>query len=217
MIEIEPTQKQLGSIIWLHGLGVANKEPDPMIARLDAGYLRFIMPTAPLRHITINQGTVMPAWYDILSFDDPPIRAYEPHIKQVMEIVYGLIQQEKLKGIPASRIMIGGFSQGGAIALHIGLRFQEVLAGIINLSGYLLFPEQFERERSAASHITPFLFYHGQNDQIMPYGIGRAGYERLRKAKHHAEWIDYPAQHDVHPEAVDRIRLWIKNKFFKYS
>src|SRR5688572_13932222 len=136
--EIEATTAERGSVIWLHGLGATNHDFDTIIPELGAPHLRFIFPAAPLRHVTINQGMRMPAWYDILSFDDPPLREEESHVREVATDVVALIDRERARGVAAEHIVLAGFSQGGAVALHVGLRSERKLAGVMVLSGYLL-------------------------------------------------------------------------------
>src|SRR5688572_16488407 len=145
--EIEATAPQRGSVIWLHGLGATNHDFDPIIPELSAPHLRFVFPAAPLRRVTINQGMRMPAWYDILSLDDPPLREEESHVREVATEVAALVERERARGMRAEDIVLAGFSQGGAVALHVGLRAERRLAGVLVMSGYLLLPHRLEEER----------------------------------------------------------------------
>jgi phospholipase/carboxylesterase len=211
--EIEPSKPQRGSVIWMHGLGASNHDFDPIVPELDAGFLRFVFPAAPVRPVTINQGMRMPAWYDILSFDDPPLREKEADVRESAGAIALLIEREHERGVPYSSIVLAGFSQGGAMALHAGLRAQQTLAGVIVLSGYLLLPDRFEAERSAASAKTPFLFCHGRFDPVVPFFLGRAGFERVAAAGHVAQWAQYDMEHSMCMEEVLAIRDWLRARF----
>ena len=212
-LEIEATEAQRGSVIWMHGLGASNDDFESVVPELDAGYLRFIFPAAPLRPVTINGGMRMPAWYDILTFDDPPLREKADDVREAGREIERLIEREHERGIPYSSIVLAGFSQGGAMALHVGLRAREGLGGVVVLSGYLVLPEHFESERSASNQKTPFLYCHGRQDPIVPHFLGKAGFERLKAAGYPAEWAEYPMQHSLCLEEVERVRAWLRQRF----
>src|SRR5262245_47201730 len=125
--EIEATAPERGSVIWLHGLGATNHDFDPIIPELGTPYLRFIFPQAPQRPVTINHGMRMPAWYDILTFDDPPLREDEDHVREVAKDINALVERERARGVAAENIVLAGFSQGGSVALHVGLRAERKL------------------------------------------------------------------------------------------
>jgi phospholipase/carboxylesterase len=211
--EIEPTETQRGSVIWMHGLGASNHDFDDIVPELQAPSLRFIFPAATVRPVTINQGMRMPAWYDILSFDDPPLREKEADVRESAGELSRLIEREHARGVPHSSILLAGFSQGGAMALHAGLRTEQALAGVVVLSGYLVLPDCFEAERSAASEQTPFLFCHGRFDPIVPYFLGRAAFERLEAAGYAAQWSDYEMQHSMCLDEVFCVRDWLRARF----
>ncbi len=211
--EIEPSETQRGSVIWMHGLGASNHDFEPIVPELGASFLRFVFPAAPERPVTINGGMRMPAWYDILSFDDPPLREDEADVRQSTQELARLIEREHERGVPYSSIVLAGFSQGGAMALHSGLRAEQTLGGVICLSGYLLLPAHFEAERTAASQQTPFLFCHGRFDPVVPHSLGRAGFERVKAAGHAAEWHEYDMEHSMCLEEVLEIRDWLKARF----
>lgn len=211
--EIEATVAERGSVIWLHGLGATNHDFDTIIPELGAPHLRFVFPAAPLRSVTINQGMRMPAWYDILSFDDPPLREEESHVRQVSTDILALIERERARGVAAEKIVLAGFSQGGAVALHVGLRSERKLAGVLVLSGYLLLPDTLEEERQPGGRQTPFLFCHGRYDPIVPLRLGQASFARVTRAGYNAEWSEYDMQHSLCMEEVRTIRGWLAGLF----
>jgi len=211
--EIEPTETQRGSVIWMHGLGASNHDFDDIVPVLQAPFLRFLFPAAPVRPVTINQGMRMPAWYDIVSFDDPPLRENEADVREAAGELSRLIEREHERGVPYSSIVLAGFSQGGAMALHGGLRTEQALAGVIVLSGYLVLPDHFEVERTAASGQTPFLFCHGRFDPIVPHSLGRATFERVKAAGYSAEWAEYDMQHSMCLDEVFCVRDWLRARF----
>ena len=211
--EIEATAAQRGSVIWLHGLGATNHDFDPIVPELSAPHLRFIFPAAPLRRVTINQGMRMPAWYDILSLDDPPLREQESHVREVASEIVALVERERARGVRAEDIVLAGFSQGGAVALHVGLRAERKLAGVLVLSGYLLLPDQLEEERQPGGQQTPFLFCHGRHDPVVPLRLGQASFTRVTRAGYNAEWSEFDMQHSLCMEEVRRIRTWLEQRF----
>jgi phospholipase/carboxylesterase len=211
--EIEATAAQRGTVIWLHGLGASNHDFDPIIPELAAPHLRFVFPAAPLRSVTINQGMRMPAWYDILSFDDPPLREEEPHVREMASELVALVDRERARGVRAEQIVLAGFSQCGALALHVGLRAERPLAGVMVLSGYLLIPDRLEDERQPGGRQTPFLFCHGRYDPVVPLRLGQASFARVTRAGYNAEWSEYDMQHSLCLEEVRRIRSWLEQRF----
>jgi phospholipase/carboxylesterase len=213
--EIEPRVPQRGTVIWLHGLGASNHDFDPIIPELDAAQLRFVFPAAPLRAVTINQGMRMPAWYDILSLDDPPLREQEAHVREAERDLEALIVREEGRGVRRDQIVLAGFSQGGAVALHSGLRSAERLAGVLVLSAYLLLPDRFDGERHPGGRQTPFLFCHGKYDPVVPYRLGQSAFTRVTQAGYTAEWAEFEMQHSLCLEEVRRIRTWLAQRFPK--
>jgi len=211
--EIKATAAQRGTVIWLHGLGASNHDFDPIIPELAAPHLRFVFPAAPLRSVTINQGMRMPAWYDILSFDDPPLREEQSHVRDMASELVALLERERARGVRSEDIVLAGFSQGGAMALHVGLRAERRLAGVMVLSGYLLIPERLEDERQPGGRQTPFLFCHGRYDPVVPLRLGQASFARVTHAGYTAEWAEYDMQHSLCLEEVRRIRSWLQQRF----
>jgi phospholipase/carboxylesterase len=211
--EIEPTEPQRGTVIWMHGLGASNHDFDSIVPELAAPYLRFVFPAAPVRSVTINGGMPMPAWYDILTFDDPPLREQESDVRHAEGELRALIDREHERGVPSDRIVLAGFSQGGAMALHMGLRTPEPLAGVLVLSGYLLVPQKLDVERSPASQQTPFVFAHGRRDPVVPFSLGKSAYERLEKARYGARWVAFDMEHSLCFEEVHLIASWLEERF----
>ncbi|HKO91575.1 MAG TPA: alpha/beta fold hydrolase [Polyangiaceae bacterium] len=207
--EIEATEAEQGSVIWLHGLGASNHDFDPIVPELGAPHLRFVFPSAPVRPVTINQGMRMPSWYDILSFDDPPLREEEADVRATAIQIRELIDREVARGVRPDKIVLAGFSQGGAVALHVGLRSERRLAGVMVLSGYLLMPDTLEDEKQPEARLTPFLFCHGRYDPVVPVRLGQSSFARVTQAGYAAEWVEYDMQHSLCLDEVRRIKSWL--------
>jgi len=208
--EIEPTAPQKGSVIWMHGLGATNHDFDAVVPLLEAPDCRFVFPAAPLRSITINGGAQMPAWYDIVSTNAPPLRENAEHVAEASAAIEALIDREAERGVQRSRIALVGFSQGGAMALHVGLRSQRRLAGVAVLSAYLLMPDKFDEHRTSQSADMPFLFGHGTQDPVVPLSLGRAAYERLSRAGYAAAFGEYEMQHAMCLDEVKALKEWLR-------
>jgi phospholipase/carboxylesterase len=207
--EIAPRGPARATVIWLHGLGASNHDFDDLVPLLDAADVRFVFPNAPKRAVTINGGAVMPAWYDIVSFDDPPLREDEATVRDAERLLSALIEREIARGMAAERIVLLGFSQGGAMALHVGARFPQRLAGIGVLSGYMVVPSEFETERAAANVPTPLLFCHGKSDPVVPVGLGQQGFQRVQALGHSAEWHTFAMQHSICMPEVQVLKAWL--------
>jgi phospholipase/carboxylesterase len=207
--EVAASAQVNSSVIWLHGLGASNHDFEDLVPLLDAPQVRFVFPQAPERPVTINGGHVMPAWYDLLSLQANAKREDEATVRDAEQLVSALVQQQIARGVPAERIALLGFSQGGAMALHVGARFGERLAGIGVLSGYLLLQDKFEAERSSANHTTPILFCHGQFDPVVPLGLGRRGYEHVQSLGHTCEWHSFPMEHSMCLPEVEVLKDWL--------
>jgi len=210
---IEPTQPANSAVIWLHGLGADRFDFEP-VARLLGQHLpttRFILPQAPTRPVTFNMGHAMPSWYDILALDGSE-RAINPdELEQSAETVIELIKVQQQSGIAAERIILAGFSQGGAVVLHCALlRFTGELGGVLALSTYApsFKPEtQFAENKQALS----VLCMHGTEDAVLPISMGRAVYDKLHEQGIKASWHDYPMGHEVRPEQLRDILDWLKS------
>lgn len=213
-VEIKPKADHRYSIIWLHGLGADGHDFEGIVPelRLNAeAKIHFIFPDAPVRAVTINGGLNMRAWFDIaeMSLERVDIAG----ICQSAELIERLIREEIERGIPAEKIMLAGFSQGGVIALHAGLRYPEKLAGIIALSTYLPTLEQLKTERPAANQATPILMAHGLFDSVVAYEFGKTAYESLSSMNYPIEWHEFPMDHSVCLDEIERIADFINLAF----
>lgn len=197
------------SVILLHGLGADGHDFAPIVPELGlGGKVRFVFPHAPHRPVTINGGYVMRAWYDLTgtSFD---AHEDEAGIRASSQQVEALIAREVERGVPAARIVLAGFSQGGAIALHAGLRHAQALAGILALSTYLPLRARLAAEASAAGREVPILMCHGTEDPVVPLALGEGSARLLSEAGYPVEWRTYPMPHSVCPEEIADIAGWL--------
>ena len=205
-IEIATGIDPVASVIWLHGLGADGGDFVPVVPELglpDDLPVRFIFPHAPAIPITCNNGYVMRGWYDIIHFDQINREADTHGVVRSIEAITQLIKRENERGIPCSRIVLAGFSQGGAIAYSVGLTYPEKLAGIVALSTYIPAPELIENAHTLINHSTPIFAGHGGMDPIVPVTLGKAAYEKLAATGHPISWHTYPMQHSVcMPEIV---------------
>lgn len=211
---IEPAGRHRASVIWLHGLGADGHDFEPVAPELglpaEAG-ARFVFPHAPFMAVTINGGQRMRAWYDIRSAD---LRQQEDAaaIRASAELIERYIQAEQASGIPARRIILAGFSQGGALALHTGLRHDHGLGGIIALSTYLPLPERLGAEATDANRAIPVFMAHGRADPVIPLAQGRASAEALRQAGYAVDWHEYEMPHSVCPKEITAIGAWLSER-----
>ncbi len=211
-VVLTPATAPVATVIWLHGLGADGFDFVPIVEelRLPATLpVRFIFPHATPRPVTINNGYVMRAWYDIKGFG--PERAEDDvGIRESEGVVKNYIEQEIARGIPASKIAIAGFSQGGAIALQTGVRYQQRLAGVMALSTYLPLRASVAAEASSANRDVPILMCHGVHDPIVPMQLGDASRDVLQALGYHIEWHTYPMEHSVCMEEVVEISRWLQ-------
>ena len=201
----------LGTVVWLHGLGADGHDFEPVVPMLGiASKVRFVFPHAPMRKVTINAGAEMRAWYDI----DPraPLAGTED-IRRSAEQIEELVQAEEERGIARSRIVLAGFSQGGVIALHLGLRSQERFAGVMALSTYLHDHERIGEEVSFASIDTPILMAHGQMDPMIPMARAITSRDALTALGYNVEWREYGMGHQVSPQEIADIGAWLNARF----
>jgi phospholipase/carboxylesterase len=197
-IEIETGPRPQAAIIWLHGLGADGHDFEPIVPELNLGQpVRFVFPHAPIRPVTINQGMRMRAWYDILQFGGGPEDA--TGIRASQSLVEGLIKQQ---GLPSSRIVLAGFSQGGAIVLQSALRHPERLAGVLALSTYVPLAATLEAERAAASADLPIFMAHGVYDEIIPLARAEQSRRLLESLGYPVQWRTYPMPHSVCPQEI---------------
>jgi phospholipase/carboxylesterase len=211
-IEVETGKQPTGSIIWMHGLGADGHDFEPIvpeIVRPDERALRFIFPNAPVRPVTINGGYAMRAWYDIIGIDRHSAQD-ETGIRASDALVRALIQRENGRGISTERIVLAGFSQGGAMALMTGTRYPEKLAGVMALSCYMLLATKLEAERSAANQTTSIFIAHGTQDPVVPLQLGADTRQLLEKSGYPIEWHTYPMPHSVCPQEVVDIAAWLR-------
>ena len=209
-IEIETGAAPRAAVIWLHGLGADGHDFEPIVPELGLPAslpVRFVFPHAPVRPVTLNQGMRMRAWYDIFRLgggpeDEAGIRASEGFLRE-------LIQREKARGIEASKIVIAGFSQGGAIALQAALRYPERLAGLLALSTYLPLAPRLEEERAGKNQDLPIFMAHGTYDDIIPLQRADDSRRALEKLGYPVEWHAYPMPHSVCPQEIADIAAFL--------
>lgn len=208
---VEPETPANAAVIWLHGLGADGHDFEPIVPwlQLPAGLaVRFFFPHAPERPVTINNGLRMRAWYDI-SGGELQRREDEAGVRESGAALHRMIDAQIARGIPAQRIVLAGFSQGGAIALHAGLRYPDRLAGIAALSTYLPVPDALAAEAHAANRDTPILMAHGSADTVIPLGLAQRSAQRLQSLGHAVEWQIYPMAHSVCNEEIALISSWL--------
>jgi phospholipase/carboxylesterase len=211
-VEIDPPATAQASIIWMHGLGADAHDFEPIVPHLNipAGLgLRFVFPNAPVRPVTINGGMAMRAWYDILGMDIPR-REDDAGIRDSEAAIQKLIRREQQRGIAVENILLAGFSQGGAMTLHSGLRYPEALGGLLALSCYLPLQASFASERHPANQRTPIFMAHGTFDPVVPYALGKTGMEYLQGLEYAVDWHEYPMAHEVNLEEIQAIGAWIR-------
>ena len=211
-IEIETAPNPTVAIIWMHGLGADGNDFVPLVKELDLAGLpgiRFVFPHANTMPVTINGGYVMRAWYDIVG-TDLVRREDEAGLRASQAQVEALIAREKARGIPASRIILAGFSQGCAMTLQTGLRHPETLAGLMCLSGYVPLSAKVPTERSAQSLATPVFMVHGVHDGVIPVARAEQSRDLLKSMGYQVEWHEYVMQHSLCQEEIDDIAAWLK-------
>ena len=197
------------SVIWLHGLGADGHDFEPIVNELSLTQnIRFIFPHAPEMPVTINNGMIMPAWYDIKAAQIDSLQD-EAGIKQSQNSVLALIEREIERGIKSENIILAGFSQGGAIALHTALRYESPLAGIMGLSTYLPLAESVENEINNANKNTPVFLAHGIHDPIVPFQLATNTQTTLNQLGYTVELKKYEMEHSVCVEEVNDISSWI--------
>ena len=218
-VEVESAAEPDGSVIWLHGLGADGHDFEAIVPELGLEgrlNLRFVFPHAPVRPVTINGGMSMRAWYDILTLDRGGPQD-EVGIRASGELLLQLLEREHERGIPYDKIVLAGFSQGGAIALHTALRFEPRLAGLMALSTYLPLQSDFDAEvansATAQSRDLPIFMAHGTFDPMLPLALGQHTHEVLTAAGYKSQWHDYPMAHAVCAEEIAHISDWLLNVF----
>ena len=213
-VEVNPKSHIKATVIWLHGLGDSGNGFAPIVPELrlpDELGIRFVFPHAPMRPITINNGMTMRAWYDITSLDFNQ-RADSQGVNESSIFVKALIEQEMAKGVPANKIVLAGFSQGGVIALNLGTRLEHSLAGIMSMSSYMSEPEKLSSEAHDANKQTPIFVAHGTHDDVVPVFMGNAAFKVLESNGYQATWHEYAMQHNVCNQQLNDISAWLQDK-----
>ncbi len=218
-VELGGGEKPDGTVIWLHGLGADGHDFEPIVAELDLDEqadLRFVFPHAPVRPVTINAGVPMRAWYDVISLDRAGPQD-EAGIRDSAATLQRLIEREHDRGVDYDRIVLAGFSQGGAIAIHTAMRFPEKLAGLMALSSWMPLEATIDREvmqsPESQPRDLPVLMAHGSFDPMLPISEGQNARDIMQKAGFDVQWHDYPMAHAVCAEEIAEIRSWLLSIF----
>jgi phospholipase/carboxylesterase len=214
-IEIETGRNPAASVIWMHGLGADGNDFVPIVNELgldSTPATRFLFPHAPMRPVTINNGFVMRAWYDVTlgDLEGHSRRADERGVRESQAQIAALIEREEKRGVAPERIVLAGFSQGGAVALQTGLRFPRKLAGMMALSTYLPLAESLPAEAAPANRQTPIFMAHGLYDPVIPIMMGAGSMTFLTGLGYAVEWRQYPMPHSVCPDEVEDIGAWLR-------
>jgi phospholipase/carboxylesterase len=215
VIEIATGAAPQASVIWMHGLGADGNDFVPVVQELDlseAPQIRFVFPHAPMQPVTINNGYVMRAWYDVKwgDLEGRSKQADEKGVRASQAAIVQLIEKEVSRGIATEKIVLAGFSQGGAIALQTGLRYPNRLAGVMALSTYLPLAQSFEQEAAAQNRATAIFMAHGTQDNVVPYQMGIRSRDVLMQHGYDVKWREYPMQHSVSIEELRDIAAWLK-------
>ena len=209
--EILESPQSKDVVIWLHGLGASGHDFVPVVPMMHRPNTRFVFPHAPQRPVTINMGYVMPAWYDIIHMEEKPGREPADQVITATKQIHALIEEQMAQGIKSEKIILGGFSQGGAMALHAGVRFPHTLGGIMVLSAYELRTDTRQSEMQACNRATPMLFCHGCEDPVVAIDRGLRAYEAYATDKRSCQWHEYPMAHEVCIEELSVIAEWFRS------
>ena len=215
-VEIQPTSMHLYSVIWLHGLGADGHDFESLVPELHLAAkanTHFVFPNAPIQPVTVNGGMKMRSWYDIVELNMKGKIDYDG-INESSALLGRLIEQEVAKGIPTEHILLAGFSQGGVVALHTGLRYPKRLAGIVGLSTYLPTLAQIQTEKSSANADLPIFMAHGILDAVIAIEIAKVASDGLKALNYHVEWHDYLMEHSLCVEEIHHLSTFI-NSIFK--
>ena len=213
--EVHPAGTTVASVIVLHGLGADGTDFLPFADEVDlsaVGPVRWLLPRAPVRPVTVNNGHRMRAWYDIYAFgaQTSSPREDDAGLRESFAEVHALIDREIARGVPANRIVLAGFSQGCAVTLGAGLRYRQRLAGLAGLSGYLPLASTIAAERSDANALTPLFLAHGRRDPVVSLDRGTASRDALKALGYTVEWHDYPMEHSVCAEEVADLQRFLQ-------
>lgn len=214
-IEVHPAGEAAASVIVLHGLGADGTDFLPFADQIDlrgAGPVRWLLPRAPVRPVSVNNGYRMRAWYDVYEFGahTRSPREDEVGLRESFAVVHALIEREVARGVPARRIVLAGFSQGCAVTLGAGLRCRERLAGLVGMSGYLPLAASTAAERSDANALTPIFLAHGRSDPVVGLDRGIASRDALKALGYDVQWHDYPMEHSVSAEEVADLQRFLQ-------
>ncbi len=210
-IELQTAPRPDASVIWLHGLGADGRDLAAIVPELGlprALAVRFVFPHAPYRPVTINAGQVMRAWYDI-ELTDTGFNQKLTHIRESEAVLRDLIEAEVARGIPTERVVLGGFSQGGAIAVFTGLRFPKRLGGIMALSAPIPLAGSLMSQAEPANRLAPIFMAHGTYDGIIPFATAQAAHNLLVAGGASIEWHEYPMEHSICPGEIKDISHWL--------
>ena len=211
-LEIETAPNPDAAVVWMHGLGADGHDFEPIVPELRlpaATRIRFVFPHAPLRPVTINQGHVMRAWYDVRALAGVR-REDEAGVRQSARQIEALLARERQRGIAPRRIVIAGFSQGAAMALHVGLRYADRLAGLLALSCYLPLSNTLPTEASPANRDVPIFWAHGLHDPMIPQAMAEQGRAQLAELGYQIDWHQYPIPHSVSAEEIADVARWLE-------
>ena len=211
-VTLVPAAPAAASVVLLHGLGADGWDFVPIVGELglpESLPMRFVFPHAPVRPVTVNDGYEMRAWYDIRSFSAEG-RTDAAGLAESTQRVNDYLRNEIALDVPASQVVLAGFSQGGAVALHAGLRYPQRLAGILALSAYLPSPGTLAAERSDANSEVPILMCHGVADPLVLFTMGTESRDVLRAHRYTVEWREYRMQHEVCPEELAEVGRWLR-------
>ena len=207
-IEISMSASPSASVIWLHGLGADGNDFVPVVKMLNLPHVRFILPHAAYKKVSANNGYEMRAWYDVFGFA-PGSREDATGVHESQAYIESLISKEIARGIPSKRIVLAGFSQGGAVVLHTALRYNQPLAGVLALSTYLPLKANLPIEKSTQNQATPIFMAHGTFDNIISLDTCRLSFEVLQKQQYSIQWHEYAMAHSVNQEEIDDIRVFL--------
>jgi phospholipase/carboxylesterase len=213
-VEVETGPEPRAAVIWLHGLGADGHDFEPLVPELQwpgAPAIRFVFPHAPVRPVTINGGMAMRAWYDIVSLTAGRDHDRDGITRSIREAT-ALVHRERERGIAADRIVLAGFSQGGAIAVHAALGYPERLAGLVVLSTYLVLEQRLAAEAAPANHGLAVFAAHGSYDPMVPLPLGEALARQLRQDGYAVDWRSYPMAHAVCPQEVQDLATWFRER-----
>ena len=214
IFEVYTRRRVKAAAIWLHGMGVNAEDLNPIMVNLRQSReigLHYIAPNAPLKRITVNEGMPTRAWFDVRG--EPGEAPLDREgMDESTRAVHDLLDRVREQGRDPHHIILAGFSQGATLALHAGLRFPHTLAGIVVMSGELLFADSLLEEAESASRDTPILMLHGENDRVVPIADARASRDALKANGYQVQWNDYPIEHTVSPEEVERVDDWIHQR-----